>query len=168
MIARTLNRVGTLVPRLSLWTHYCLATWFGVGFAPFAPGTMGALAALPLFWLLAYVSSWPVTVAVITVLTVAGGVSGHAVAGHRGDEDPALVVIDEVVGVLIALAFVMHAPLGFQALAWVLFRVFDITKPGIIRRLEHTRPIGVGIMLDDVCAGLLAGVLALLVYNVWP
>ncbi len=166
-VERALTWVGSRAPRLPLWANYGLATWFGCGFAPVAPGTVGALGALPLFALLSWADHWLLSVSLISSLTIMGAVSGQVVATHRNDEDPSLVVIDEVVGALIALTFVMHAPLVFQALAWGLFRLFDITKPGIIRRLEHTRPIGLGIMLDDVCAGLLAGVVALAAYGIW-
>lgn len=145
---------------VALRAHYALATWFGCGFSKIAPGTVGSLGAVPLLWALAQAQLLWLNVALIVVLSTVGAWSAHAVARHRNDEDPGLVVIDEVAGVLIAFTWVQSADYRFQLLAWVLFRFFDITKPGPIRTLEHTKPIGVGIMLDDLLAGLVAGVLA--------
>lgn len=147
-------------PSTVLRLHYVVATWFGCGFSPKAPGTVGSLGALPVFWLLSEHKSLVLNAVVISALALWGVLAGHAVALHRRDTDPGLVVIDEVVGVLIALTWVLFATWPYQALAWVLFRLFDITKPGPIRTLEHTKPIGLGIMLDDVLAGVLAGALA--------
>jgi phosphatidylglycerophosphatase A len=75
------------------------------------------------------------------------------------DHDPGSVVIDEVAGVLIALGLVRFAPLWVLAAAWVCFRVLDITKPSLIDKAQQLRPAGVGIMADDVLAGLAAGAL---------
>lgn len=145
---------------LAVRAHYAFATWFGCGFAPLAPGTVGSLGAVPLFWLVSHADSLWVNLVAIVLTSVAGAWSAHVVARHRSDDDPGLVVIDEVAGVLIALTAVQSYGWQYQALAWGLFRLFDITKPGPIRTLEHTRPIGVGIMLDDLLAGLLAGAVA--------
>lgn len=140
--------------------HFALATWFGCGLSRLAPGTVGSLGALPLVWGLLQIQNVWLNVSLIVALSAAGAWSAHAVATHLGDEDPSLVVIDEVAGVLIASTWVMFADYRFQILAWVLFRFFDITKPGPIRTLEHTKPIGLGIMLDDLLAGLVAGLVA--------
>lgn len=145
---------------LALRAHYTLATWFGCGLSKFAPGTVGSLGAVPLIWALSHWQLVWLNVLLIAVLSIGGAWSAHIVAKHRGDDDPSLVVIDEVAGVLIASTCVMFADYRFQILAWVLFRVFDITKPGPIRTLEHTKPVGLGIMLDDLLAGLVAGALA--------
>ncbi len=147
--------------------HYVVATWFGCGFAPFAPGTVGALGAVPLLLALHWLNSTLLSVLALFMLCIGGARSAHVVALHRQDDDPGLVVVDEVAGVLLAWLCVNQCSLWIQALAWVLFRVFDITKPGPIATLEHTRPLGVGIMLDDLLAGLLAGLLALGVHFGW-
>lgn len=140
--------------------HYVFATWFGCGFSPVAPGTVGSLGAVPLFWFLSHLNLVWVNIVAIVAASLAGAWSAQVVAQHRSDDDPGLVVIDEVAGVLIALTWVQSLGWQYQALAWGLFRLLDITKPGPIRTLEHTKPIGVGIMLDDLLAGLLAGGLA--------
>jgi phosphatidylglycerophosphatase A len=137
-----------------------IATWFGCGSSPRAPGTVGSLGTLPLHLLL---RSTPVaTHAIAVLLTLGVGTwAAQQYASERGEADPQRVVIDEVAGTLIALGLVRDQPLLVQALAFVLFRVFDIWKPGPIGRAEHLQPTGVGIMADDVLAGLCAGLLAL-------
>lgn len=141
---------------------YLIATWFGLGYSKIAPGTMGALGTLPLFFALRPLGAG-VLFATACALTIAGVFSAQRVATELAIEDPSLVVIDEVVGVLFALAFVAHGPLWLLTLAFLLFRLLDILKPGPIAALERLRPPGIGIMADDVAAGLLAGALCWLV-----
>lgn len=147
--------------------HYVVATWFGCGFFPIAPGTAGSLGTIPLCLALSHLGLPWLNVVLIVLLSSCGVWSAHQVALHRNDEDPSLVVIDEVAGVLIALTCVMFADWPFQVFAWVLFRVLDITKPGLIGTLEHTKPIGLGIMLDDLLAGLVAGGVAFAASWAW-
>jgi phosphatidylglycerophosphatase A len=133
-----------------------LATWFGCGRAPVAPGTVGSIGALPLAWALSRTSPLFHIGAVLT-LTLAGTWAAHAHAEELGDKDPSSVVIDEVVGSLIALGLVRRRGLGAGLFALALFRVLDIAKPGLIDELQSLRPTGLGIMADDVLAGALAG-----------
>ena len=136
-----------------------IATWFGCGHSPRAPGTVGSLGAVPLHLLLR--EAPPVVHALGIALTIGAGTwAAHQYATERAQSDPQSVVIDEVAGTLLALAAVRHGPFWLQAVALLLFRVFDIWKPGPIRRAEHLSPVGVGIMADDVLAGLCAGALA--------
>lgn len=132
-----------------------LATWLGCGLSPVAPGTVGSLGAIPLHLILRRLNPVAHVIAVVGV-TAAGVWASQKVADELGLKDPQLVVIDEVAGVLMAMGLVRGAPLA-EALALVAFRVLDITKPGIIRRAERAEPAGLGIMLDDVTAGLMAG-----------
>ena len=120
---------------------------------------MGSLGAVPLHLLL---RDTPIAAhaAAIALTLGAGTWAAHQYASERGQSDPQRVVIDEVAGTLLAMACVRHEPLWLQALAFLLFRLFDIWKPGLIRRAEHLPPAGVGIMADDVLAGLCAGALA--------
>lgn len=136
-----------------------LATWFGLGHAPKAPGTMGALGTLPLHYALCRLHPG-LHAATVLVVAALGVWAAGAVAEDDGDDDPSHVVIDEVVGTLIALGLVRTRSFGARLVAFALFRVLDITKPGPIARAEHARPPGLGIMLDDVLAGLAAGLLA--------
>jgi phosphatidylglycerophosphatase A len=139
-----------------------IATWFGVGLAPRAPGTLGSIAALPLYWVLERGPSAALPIAVVLV-TAIGVWSGQRVATSVGDSDPQIVVIDEVAGVLLALWLAGGGNWMVDLLALVLFRVFDIFKPWPIGALERLKPAGVGIMADDIGAGLVAGLIAAII-----
>ena len=98
--------------------------------------------------------------ATLVPLTAIGIWASQRAAAAAGNEDPNSVVIDEVVGTLIACWFVRNHGWLAVALAFGLFRLFDIKKPWIIDRAQRVGPPGVSIMLDDVLAGLAAGVLS--------
>lgn len=140
-----------------------LATWFGCGLSPRAPGTVGSLGAVPLHLLLALTPA-PVHVAAVVLVSAAGIWAAQRYAVASGQADPQRVVIDEVAGTVIAMGLVRAAPPAVQAAALVAFRVLDIWKPGPIRRLEHIEPLGAGIMLDDLLAGVLAGLVVRLAW----
>lgn len=129
---------------------YLVALWFGCGLSPIAPGTCGTLGALPLYLLVRPRGPLAILAAAAAV-TAIGIWAADVVAARERAKDPQMIVVDEVAGVLIALA---AAPptLGGAAAAVVLFRVFDITKPFPARAAEHL-PGGVGVVLDDVVAG---------------
>ncbi len=128
-----------------------LATWFGCGRVPYAPGTAGTLGAIPLYLLIRPYGHAAVALAAL-VLTGVGIWAANVVASELGQKDPQIIVIDEVAGVLVTLAV---APPTWAALAAgvVLFRVFDQTKPWPARTAERELPGGWGIVLDDVAAG---------------
>ena len=149
-----MNRV-----RLKTRVAFVLATWLGVGFSPVAPGTAGTLAALPLFFALRGSGPFGVLAAAM-VLALAGVWAAGVVAAHTRSNDPQIVVVDEVAGVLVALAC---APPGLAgvALAVVLFRFFDVMKPFPVRAAERL-PRGWGIVADDLVAGACAGALSAL------
>lgn len=137
-----------------------MGTFFGAGLLKPGPGTYGSIAALLLWYAGAHVFQ-PSTVilAIATSIAALGATmigipAATIVARESGREDPGHVVIDEVAGQWIALIALTPTP-GHALLALALFRVFDITKPWPIRRLEAL-PGGTGIMLDDVAAGLCA------------
>jgi len=136
-----------------------LATWLGCGRSPFAPGTVGTLGALPLYWALRRVSL-PAYLATLAGVTAAGVWAAQKESERLGQADPPSVVIDEVAGTLLALAFVRGRGWRSELTAVALFRLFDIWKPGPIRRVEAAQPAGVGIMADDLLAGALAGILS--------
>jgi phosphatidylglycerophosphatase A len=136
-----------------------LATWFGCGLSPKAPGTVGSVGAVPLHLALSMLGPLPHAAAIVT-LTVAGTWAANEVARAEGIEDPQKVVIDEVAGTLIAMGMVSGGSWGIRLLALALFRLLDITKPGPIDTVQRLEPPGVGIMADDVLAGLAAGVMA--------
>jgi phosphatidylglycerophosphatase A len=145
------------------WLASCLATWFGCGLSPRAPGTVGSIGAVPLHLLLA-LTPGPVHLLCLLALSAAGIWAAQRYALASGEGDPQRVVIDEVAGTAIAMGCVRAAPFAVQLVALVLFRVFDIWKPWPIRPLEHLQPPGVGIMMDDLLAGVFAGLVA---YGAW-
>jgi phosphatidylglycerophosphatase A len=134
-----------------------LATLCGIGRAPVAPGTVASAVAALLAWPLAAHGGPAGVLAGAAIASLLGVWACSVHARRLGVTDPSECVIDELAGQWLACAF---APLSFEAflLAFVLFRVFDIWKPGPIRRLEKL-PGGYGIMADDLAAGLLAGIL---------
>ena len=137
---------------------YLLAIWFGCGLVPRMPGTIGTLGALPVYFLLARWGPLAVGVAALLLTLVAVAASGRVVR-LLGAKDPQIICIDEVAGVMVALTF---APPTWPAvlLAVVLFRIFDMTKPWPARALEGL-PGRLGVVLDDVAAGLWAALLVL-------
>jgi len=130
-----------------------LALGFGAGLAPVAPGTAGSLAALPFLFGFAQLGAWACVAAV--ALGFAVGIAACARAARAlGKTDHPAIVWDEVVGLWAALCFIPLSPAAILA-GFLLFRALDIAKPWPIRRLERA-PGGLGIMLDDLAAGLLA------------
>ncbi len=146
------------MPRLRFFEH-SLAHWFGCGLLPRMPGTFGSLGAIPFHLLLATQPSW-FHAGVTTAVSILGVWAAERASRALSDQDPAEVVIDEVAGTLIALGLVRDLGWGALVVALVLFRVLDITKPPPISTLERLRPPGLGIMSDDLLAGLIAGALS--------
>lgn len=136
-----------------------IATWFGCGLSPVAPGTMGSLGSVPVHLLLRRLGPL-VHFGSIAAITLAGIWTSDEMAELLGEKDPQSVVIDEVAGALIAMGFVRRRGLAAELLALALFRAFDIIKPGPVGRAEHMEPPGLGIMADDLVAGVLAGITA--------
>jgi phosphatidylglycerophosphatase A len=138
-----------------LWATL-VATFFGVGRLHPGPGTWGSAATVLLWWLVAgwITRGWqPWAAALFALAAVLIGIpAATRVARASGGKDPQFVVIDEVAGQLITL---IAAPIAWQSLllGFILFRAFDIVKPPPVRQLERL-PEGVGIVVDDVGAGL--------------
>ena len=148
--------------------HNIIATGFGSGYTPIAPGTAGALLATLIWFAYAsfisdYAVVMTVTVSLVVLFTVLG-VWSSGIAERYWGEDPKRVVVDEMVGVWIALLAV-PADGGwlYGAAAFVLFRFFDIAKPLGIRKMERF-PGGYGIMADDVLSGIYS-MIVILVYR---
>lgn len=142
-----------------------MATFLGIGYLHPGPGTYASAVTVLLWSALAQTiaSPWQIVVAVALSLAVTtlGIWPSTVVARQSGRKDPGFVVIDEVAGQLIAL---IGIPLDWKYLlaGFILFRGFDIIKPFPLRRLEGL-PEGIGIMMDDVGAGLYA----LLLLQIW-
>jgi phosphatidylglycerophosphatase A len=140
-----------------------VATGFGSGLAPVAPGTFGSAAALGIVIALSYTSlpAFPTLVTLAAAATIACLVVGRTAERVLGEKDPGSIVIDEFAGMFVALALPGAGWMGPREwiAAFFLFRVFDIIKPPPARRLQSLRG-GLGIVIDDLIAGLyaLAGV----------
>ena len=140
-----------------------LATFFYVGKMPKAPGTWGTLATLPLWYLLSFLNPlWYMTLVFLLVLI--GIFICQAYEKISNSHDSKEVVIDEVAGFLITMTWL---PVTWQAalFGFVLFRFFDILKPPPIKQLDQRIQGGVGVMIDDVAAGIIANILLQIVYN---
>lgn len=132
-----------------------VATWFGCGFSPVAPGTAGSLAAVALAWAAVHWFAWPAwafgVAAGALVLPAAHAAGRFARRAGRGD--PSQVVVDEVAGQWITIAGATALNWKTWIAAFLLFRLFDIVKPPPVRQAESL-PGGYGIVADDVVAGL--------------
>jgi phosphatidylglycerophosphatase A len=139
-----------------------LATWFGVGLLPGAPGSWGSLAALPFAWVIATFWGAPGLAIAAAIVFLAGWWAARAVVRASGIEDPAAIVVDEVAAQWLVLLTAPRDPLGW-AIAFALFRIFDIWKPWPVRWADRHIHGGFGIMLDDLlAAGYAAIVLSVL------
>jgi phosphatidylglycerophosphatase A len=138
---------------------FLIATWFGCGYAPKAPGTAGSLAALVIAITLHYIVGYAGgfergTLLLLTAILLAPGIwSASVVARETNQPDPQIVVVDEVIGQWITLAGAATFNWKTWLAALVLFRLLDMWKPAPARQLEHLHS-GWGIVADDVMAGL--------------
>lgn len=163
----------------SRWA-WVIATFFGIGRLQPGPGTWASLATVLLWWAAAsrihpasgivigstlFPFALP-AIAVAVIVTFIGIPASTRVAQESGVHDPGFVVIDEVAGQMLPLII---APIVWKylLLSFILFRCFDILKPPPLRALERL-PDGVGIMLDDVGAGIYALVVLAVVLKFWP
>jgi phosphatidylglycerophosphatase A len=167
-------------PRKKPQFSFLLATWFGLGYLPKAPGTWGSVGGLALLWVIVCVAPhvrfrndshfivfWHFPAACSVALALVGVWVSSRVATYQKQKDPQFVVIDEVSGQLIALLLGAPAVTAWsypsftyaELLAgFLLFRLCDIWKPFPIRHLEKL-PGGWGIMADDWLAGIYAAIL---------
>lgn len=145
-----------------------IATWFGSGLLPIAPGTWGSLAAFPFAYLI-YIHCAPYTLIIGTVALFFIGIQvSNNVIKNTWKKDPGFIVVDEVVGqwiALIPLSFLNHyvgsnlsvwAFATIAVIAFLAFRIYDIWKPWPINYIHKNVSGGLGIMLDDVIAGIYA------------
>ncbi len=149
-----------------------IATVGYVGLLRPAPGSWGSAAAIPMAWGLHYVGGFPLLVVATLAVFFLGWWATAAATRGQANHDPSEIVIDEVVGMWIALwplsAGLWHAdvdPWVFPYPGWIvgfaMFRLFDIWKPGPVGWADR-RPDALGVMLDDVIAGLMAGIVVLI------
>lgn len=133
---------------------HCLAFGFGSGLAPKAPGTFGTLLAVPLYFLLSQLSLLPYILVVVIAFAIGIYLCGRT-ATDLGVHDHPGIVWDEFVGFWITM---IAAPAGWLwvVIGFILFRLFDIWKPWPIRFFDKNVESGLGIMIDDVLAGIYA------------
>ena len=139
------------------WAHpaHLIATWFGAGYMPKAPGTWGSLAALPFAWV---ISSFGGSAALLaaTFLALFAGIWAAGVLERTTEtKDPGKIVIDEVAGQWLTLVTVPPDPLLYLV-GIILFRITDILKPWPASWVDRHLSGGLGVMLDDVAAGAYA------------
>ena len=141
-----------------------LALGFGSGLVPAAPGTAGSLIGLAAAVLVAQWGAWAAAATTAVVVVAGVWICGEG-ARRLGVHDHPAIVWDEIAGMMIAM---LAAPQGWgwAALAFALFRLFDIIKPWPIREIDHAMRGGAGIMLDDVMAGILAALGLLLARSI--
>ena len=133
-----------------------LATVAYCGYFPIAPGTVGSAAGLVVYLLVWWAQSPVVEIALIVGVFATGVWAGTTAEQYFGGIDPGPVVIDEVLGMLITLAFI---PVGWSGalVGFVLFRIFDVIKPYPAGKLEQLHG-GLGVMADDAMAAVYANI----------
>jgi phosphatidylglycerophosphatase A len=139
---------------LSHPAHF-IALGFGSGLAPFAPGTFGTLVAIPIALALRAYTNDVVFILAIVLLFAVGAWAAQVTGRDLGVADHGSIVIDEIAAFLLVLFFVGSGVLQ-QAVAFLLFRVFDIVKPPPIRQVDAAFKNGLGVMADDALAALYA------------
>lgn len=141
----------------SVLSPHLFAVGFGSGLSPYFPGTIGSLVAI-IFWLpmnlLAPLFYW----FIIIMAVIFGVFICQKTADELGSSDPGCIVWDEFVGMWITLFFIPHITWLWILVAFLLFRFFDIAKPWPIRWFDEQVSGGFGIMVDDIVAGFLSGI----------
>ncbi len=141
-----------------------IATWFGVGYLPKAPGTWGSLAALPFAWVISGTFGSVGLITASVIVFVVGIWASNVFIAKSGRQDPGPVVIDEVAGMWMTVALIPN-DLALYAIGFVLFRIADIFKPWPAGWADRSVKGGLGVMIDDVFAALYsAGVVFALFY----
>jgi phosphatidylglycerophosphatase A len=143
-----------------------IATAFGAGYSPIASGTAGSAVAVLILWLVPF--SLAGIVVFFVAVTIIGTWAAHVVEAAVGDKDPGIIVVDEVAGMTLSV-LVLPLTLPVLLAGFLLFRIFDVVKPFPAGRLQALRG-GVGVMIDDLFAGLYALLVLLVVRAVtgWP
>lgn len=134
-----------------------IATAFGAGYSPVAPGTCGTAVAVPLVWLLSDLPTWQF-VAVVVGVTFIAILAAHHADRAWGTHDSQKIVIDEVAGYLTTMIPVDRGHWAPLLCGFVAFRFFDIVKPPPVRWLDDNLPGGWGVVLDDSAAGVMGAI----------
>jgi phosphatidylglycerophosphatase A len=143
-----------------------LATGFGVGYSPVAPGTLGTLVAIAVYYFLSNIPPPLYEITLIGFFFLSVWISENAEI-FFGKKDDQRIVIDEIEGFLVTMLWVPKT-LPFIIMGFFLFRFFDILKPFPIRRLEKKLKGGYGVVSDDVIAGVYANIILHLIGRIYP
>ncbi len=140
---------------------------FGAGLSPIAPGTVGSLAAVVIYYLVSLATGGvaPYILAALILLGAPLGIWATGLLATEAEPDPGRAVWDEFVGMWITCLFAAPEPV-WLAIAFISFRIFDIVKPWPARRLEALHG-GLGIMADDVAAGVYGGIVVVVLQLIW-
>lgn len=134
-----------------------ISTFFGIGYFPLAPGTLASLATVLIYKYILYKWNWLYMLLFFLLLYILGVITSSIYVSGSGIDDPSEVVLDEVLGQLVAL-FMLKPSWILILSAFFVFRFFDILKPFYIKKAEDFSK-GWGIMLDDVIAGIYTSIL---------
>ena len=137
-----------------------IASVFYIGYLPVAPGTLGSLAAIILYYVICH--STIVMAIVIVLVIILGFITSGRVEKMFGEKDPGEIVIDEFAGMLISL-YRLPPTMGYVVTGFLLFRFFDIVKPKPISSLEKLKG-SLGIMSDDIIAGVYTNIILQAIY----
>lgn len=134
-----------------------LATGFGSGYSPFAPGTAGTIVAVPIYIFLSFYCqvSLLVYLLITLIITILGSIAAHRAGKHFGLIDAQQIVVDEIVGFLVTMSAISLS-WSSLILGFALFRVFDIFKPWPASYFDQKVANGFGVVMDDVVAGCYA------------
>src|SRR4030042_3987812 len=148
--------------------HFILvmATGFGVGYSPLAPGTLGTLIAIPFYYFLSEIPSPIYEITLIASFFLSVWISENAEI-FFGKKDDSRIVIDEIIGFFITMLWIPKTTL-FIIIGFILFRFFDILKPFPIRLIDKRLKGGFGVVLDDVMAGVYANIILHLIPLILP
>lgn len=142
------------------WLARAVASAFGAGYSPVAPGTCGTAVAVPLAWACRDLDTLSF-VAVVVGVTVIGIIAAQLADRAWGTHDSGRIVIDEVAGYLVTMAPVDRGSWRALLIGFVVFRALDILKPPPVRWIDEKVPGGAGVVLDDVAAGVIGAAIML-------
>jgi phosphatidylglycerophosphatase A len=141
-----------------------LATGFYIGNIPFAPGTFGSLIGLPLCFALAGISLAPAVLCTLLFISFAVYIADAAEKLLKRS-DPGCIIIDEIAGMMVTLVGLPFNPI-IVVIGFIIFRILDILKPFPIRNLDRRIPGGLGVVADDVAAGLFANLMLRIIIQI--
>lgn len=164
-ILRKKDEAKARLSMLNPW--HLLATGFGSGLSPIVPGTMGSLAAIPFWYLMTFLPLQLYYLVVLLGICI-GVYLCHRTAKDMGVHDHGSIVWDEFIGMWITLMAIPAENWQWVLIGFLIFRLFDMWKPWPIRWFDRNVHGGMGIMVDDIVAGIISAGVLYLIGNHWP